>query len=107
MNLPLEIGDRVWHDLNGNGIQDDGSMPPPPPLPADVSWTFDYTEDGRSRAVSEPVFIGSGVVAGPGLFGLGLVEVEMFTVPRLFAGQGKVHTAGHRPQLVGANVSVL
>jgi hypothetical protein len=98
-NSPYTIGGRVWHDRNGNGIQDDG----PPPLPAEVSWTFDYDEEGRSRARSEPVFFGSGVVAGPGLFSLGLTPLgSMRSIP-LIGGQGKTYHDRGQPLTVGAN----
>lgn len=85
-------GGRVWHDLNANGIQDDGSFPEPP----DIVYYFDE-ESGTIK--SYPFSISSGMeVWGPGL----PLVPEMITVPILVCAQGRVHATGVPPLIVGA-----
>lgn len=91
MTTPYEIGGTVWHDLNANGIQDDGSFPEPP----EIVYYFDE-ESGTYK--SYPFSFQSGMhVEGPGL---GLIPA--ITVPILVCAQGRVHATGVAPLIIGA-----
>ncbi len=62
-SVPLLLGDRVWHDLDGNGLRDEGE-----PGVADVQLTLTGTETVGGAAVSRATLTDSkGVYAFVGL----------------------------------------